>query len=184
MDFMAIIERYYTPGSKAHHFLVHHSRLVADKALKVAVRISDLKPDLQFIEEASMLHDIGIFLTHAPEIGCFGIHPYIVHGFMGRELLEREGLPRHALVCERHVGAGLTLSEIEENNLPLPKRDMLPLTLEEKIICFADKFYSKHEERLTQEKSAAEVRAMLARYGAEQAKRFEEWLELFKEPLS
>lgn len=180
MDFMELIERYYTPGTKAHHFLVHHSRLVAQKALQVAGRIANLKPDLQFIEEAALLHDIGIFMTAAPEIGCFGEHPYIAHGVLGRELLDREGLPLHALVCERHVGAGLTLSEIEENDLPLPRRDMLPITLEEKIICFADKFYSKHEERLTREKPVEEVRAMLARYGTGQAKRFEEWLELFK----
>ena len=61
-----------------------------------------------------MLHDIGIFLTHAPQIGCHGDKPYICHGYLGRELLEKEGFPRHAIVCETHVGVGLTIADIEK----------------------------------------------------------------------
>ncbi len=60
-----------------------------------------------------MLHDIGIFLTNAPHIGCYGDKPYICHGYLGREILDKEGLPGHAMVCERHVGAGLTVTDIE-----------------------------------------------------------------------
>jgi len=55
---------------------------------------------LGFIEEAALLHDIGIFNTNLPKIGCYGRHPYISHGYLGRELLENEGLAAHALVCE------------------------------------------------------------------------------------
>lgn len=183
MDIIKIIEKYYEPDSKAYHFLIHHSKMVAHKALQVAERVKELNPDFKFIEEASMLHDIGIFMTHAPKIGCYGFHPYICHGYLGREILEKEGLLRHAIVCETHVGVGLTVDDIEANKFPLPKRNMQPITIEEKIICFADKFYSKKEHSLEREKSVPEIREIIAKFGEEKLKQFDEWLEFFKEPV-
>lgn len=129
-----------------------------------------------------MLHDIGIFLTNAPHIGCYGDKPYICHGYLGRELLEKEGLPGHAIVCERHVGAGLTVSDIETGKLPLPLRDMSPVTLEEKIICFADKFYSKVKDNTGNKKAILQIRKELGRYGQSKLQQFDEWLVFFKEP--
>ncbi len=164
----------------AYSILVHHSRLVADKALKVAARVCTHHPDFCFIEEAAMLHDIGIFLTNAPHIGCYGNKPYICHGYLGREILDKEGLPGHAVVCERHVGAGLTVTDIETGNLPLPVRAMAPVTLEEKIICFADKFYSKN---IGNEKTISQIRKELKRYGESKLKQFDEWVVFFKEPV-
>ncbi len=183
MDVISLIKKYYPCSSRAYSILVHHCRLVADKALKVAGRIGTQGPDLCFIEEAAMLHDIGIFLTNAPHIGCYGDKPYICHGYLGRELLEKEGLPRHAIVCERHVGTGLTVNDIEAGKLPLPRRAMAPVTLEEKIICFADKFYSKLEDNRTDEKSISQIRSELARHGESRLRQFDEWLVFFKEPL-
>ena len=58
-------------------------------------------------------------------------------------MMQAEGYPRHALVCERHTGTGLSLSYIIEQDLPVPHREMLPISLEEQVICFADKFFSK-----------------------------------------
>ncbi|MDI6801438.1 MAG: HDIG domain-containing protein [Thermodesulfovibrionales bacterium] len=183
MDVISIIEKYYESDSKAYHFLIHHSKLVVRKALQVAERVMELNPNIKFIEEAALLHDIGIFMTYSPKIGCYGYHPYISHGYLGREILEREGLPEHALVCERHVGVGLTVEDIENNKFPLPKRHMIPLSLEEKIICFADKFYSKDENSLTAEKPVWKIRELICRFGDDKLKQFDELLILFKEPL-
>ena len=163
--------------------MLEHGRLVTEKALRVAGRVASLGPNLSFIEEASMLHDIGIFLTNAPHLGCYGDKPYICHGYLGRELLEKEGLPGHAMVCERHVGAGLTVTDIETGNLPLPLRDMAPVTLEEKIICFADKFYSKVKNRTGNEKSVSQIRKELRLHGESKLRQFDEWVVFFKEPL-
>ena len=179
MNPLDVICRYYEPGTTAYHFLVHHSRLVARKALDIAGRIASLSPDIAFIEEAAMLHDIGIFHTDAPKLGCFGYRDYVCHGYIGRELLEKEGLPRHALVCERHVGMGITLEEIKGKALPLPLREMMPVSLEEKIVCFADKFFSKSEHELLREKSWDQVREMIALYGPEKLAAFDEWAVLF-----
>ena len=138
----------------------------------------ELQLDAQFVEEAAMLHDLGIFLTDAPGIQCFGSHPYICHGRLGAEILREEGYERHARVCERHTGAGITCKQIVEQNLPLPHQDFLPETMEEKVICYADKFFSK--THLDREKSIEKAEKSLAKFGEEGVKRFQEWEKLFE----
>lgn len=179
MDPLKIIETYYTPGSKAHYVLLHHSMMVSEKAIGIAGRIRDYRPDRDFIREAAMLHDIGICMTNEPGIGCFGGRQYICHGYLGRELLEKEGLPRHALVCERHIGVGISLRDIQEKKLPLPHRDMVPVSIEEQIVCFADKFFSKNPEFLLKEKPLERVREGIAIYGDEKLRVFDAWLRRF-----
>lgn len=179
MEPLEIIQKYYAPDSKACNFLIHHSRLVAKKALDIAERVRHLNPDIRFIEEAAMLHDIGMLFTSAPRIGCFGYKEYICHGYLGRELLEKEGQSRHALVCERHVGLGITIEDIKNNRLPLPERDMSPVTIEEKIVCLADKFFSKTEHDLLHEKPLGKVREIIAGYGESKLIIFDEWAKLF-----
>lgn len=142
MNPLPIIEKYYSENQELKQLLLAHSRAVAKKALECLKR-RNLEADLTFVEEASMLHDIGIIGCNASSIYCYGSEPYIRHGIIGAEMLRAEGLPRHALVCERHTGAGLTIDDIKSQNLPLPHRDFLPETIEEKAICYADKFFSK-----------------------------------------
>lgn len=177
MSPLTIIDKYYPEDNERKHILTVHSRLVAEKALWIARRHPELQLDEAFLYEAAMLHDIGIFLTDASGIYCFGEHPYICHGYLGADLMRREGYPRHALVCERHTGAGLSLDDILTRDLPVPHRDMLPVSLEEQVVCFADKFYSKtHLER---EKSVEKARKSLSVFGAEGLERFDRWCEQF-----
>ena len=177
MNALALIDKYYPEENELKHILLTHSRSVADKALALARLHPELKLDLQFIEEAALLHDIGIFLTGADGIHCYGSHPYICHGYLGADLVRKEGYPRHALVCERHTGAGLSLKAIEERNLPIPHREMVPVSLEEQLICFADKFYSK--TKLDKEKSLEKARKSIERHGEEGLERFDNWCRLF-----
>lgn len=179
MDPLKIISKYYRPNSLSYNIIVEHSRMVVKKSHEIATRIRHLNPDMLFIQEAAMLHDIGIFLTNAPGIGCYGDKEYICHGYLGRELLEKEGLQKHAFVCERHIGVGVSINDIEQRNLPVPKRDMLPVSLEEKIICFADKFFSKRVDALHTEKSLEDVRKSIQKYGMEKLKMFDEMSVLF-----
>ena len=174
---MRVIDKYYSENKPLRDLLIMHSRLVADKALKVADMHHELRLDTKFIEEAAMLHDIGIFLTDAKPIHCFGKYHYICHGYLGGELLETEGLPRHALVAERHTGTGLTLKQILERALPVPHRDMVPVSAEEKVICFADKFFSK--TRPEQEKSVEQAESSLAKFGQEGVLLFRQWCSEF-----
>ncbi|MDR1980508.1 MAG: HDIG domain-containing protein [Tannerellaceae bacterium] len=177
MNPIDIILKYYAAESEAYRILTSHSRSVADKALAIARMHPEMHLDHTFIEEGAMLHDIGIFMCHAPEIGCFGQAEYICHGYLGAGLMQRENLPRHALVCERHTGTGIPLEEIERRNLPLPRRDMIPVTMEEQVICFADKFFSK--TKLEREKPVDKIKKSLSKHGDAALLRFENWYKLF-----
>lgn len=177
----ALIRSYYQMNPAAHRLLLEHSRLVTKKALKIARYLAKTTEiSLDFVAEAAMLHDIGMIFTQAPDLYCFGALPYLAHGIKGHDILLAEGLPRHARVCERHTGIGLTAEEIIAQKLPLPARDLLPETLEEKIICYADLFYSKNSRDRGREKTPFEVRQGLIRYGEQKGEVFGQWQELFE----
>ena len=162
-----LLEKHYRDHDIAFPILLEHSHRVADKALAIGKRLSSHRPvNLKFIEEAALLHDIGIFLTDAPDIGCFGEKHYLEHGYLGREILEQEGLPEHALVCERHIGVGLSRHDIIEQSLPLPQREMMPVSIEEKIIAYSDLFFSKSPADRDRERSFAQIRQKMSRYGS------------------
>ena len=180
MNYIDILSRYYEKESPVLKILLRHSELVAKKALAAAGKVPYLDPDLDFIVEAAMLHDIGIFMTNAPALGCNGKYTYLKHGHLGREILEKIGLYRHALVCERHIGAGISLQDIITFNLPLPRRDMLPISPEEKIICYADKFYSKGGDNIEKEKSIEDIIKNLKQFGMDKVERFLSWARLFE----
>lgn len=170
-----IIDKYYPEDNALKQLLLHHSRQVANRALLIAARHPELRADLRLLEEGSMVHDIGIFLTHAPAIHCHGTHPYLAHGHLGAEIMRREGRPDLARICERHTGTGLTRAAIMERQLPLPPQDFLPETTEEIIICYADKFYSKsHPHR---ERSVEETAQSLRKFGDESAETFLRWAQ-------
>lgn len=141
-----------------------HSRQVADRCLAIVAKHKELPVDVQFLEEAAMLHDIGIYRCDAPGIHCHGTEPYLRHGPIGGEILRAEGFPRHARVAERHTGTGLPGYE--------------PETLEEQIICYADKFYSKsHPDRVL---TVAETAQSLEKFGHEGVLKFLAWAERFE----
>ena len=77
MNPLALIDKYYPEENELKHILLTHSRSVADKALAMARNHPELNLDLAFVEEAAMLHDIGIFRTDADGIHCFGTYPYM-----------------------------------------------------------------------------------------------------------
>jgi len=182
-DIINIIDKFYASGTPLRDLLIRHSAAVAEKALRVAQKVSCLAPDLDFIYEAALLHDIGIFYTRAPAIGCHGDYPYVCHGYLGRRLLDDLGLPRHGLVCERHVGAGLSLAEIRAHGLPVPERDMIPESIEEQIVCFADKFFSKKKDAPDAELPLDAVMRKIESYGPTQAARFQAWVGMFENNL-
>lgn len=177
MNYQAIIDKYYQEDNELRHILITHSRAVTDKALRIADQHPELDIDRQFVEEAAMLHDIGIFRCDAPGICCYGTEPYICHGRIGAELLREEGYPRHARVCERHTGAGLTLDDIVSQDLPLPHLSFLPETVEERLICYADKFFSK--TRPDREKTFEQAEHSLMKFGEAGVERFRQWHKVF-----
>lgn len=178
LDPIKVIDGFYAENPKLREILVKHSTSVADKAVSLSRRHPELQLDEDFLYEAAMLHDIGIIKTNAPEIYCFGDKPYICHGYLGAEMLRGLDYDRHALVCERHTGAGISKEDVKSRNLPLPLRDFMPLSKEEITICFADKFFSK--TKLLREKTVEQAIVSLSKYGNKGVERFKEWCKMFE----
>lgn len=175
---MRLIDKYYPEDSELRRIFLTHSIAVTRRALQICDRHPELGLDRAFVEEAAMLHDIGIVKCDAPGIQCFGTEPYIKHGIIGADMLRTAGYPKHARVCERHTGAGIALQDIIEQHLPLPHQDFLPETMEEQVICYADKFYSK--SHLDRERTPEQALKSLERFGQEGAHRFARWMQLFE----
>ena len=176
--YQEIINHFYPTDTELRHLLLLHSRQVADKALSIVHRPPELGADITFVEEGAMLHDIGIFLTSAPSIHCHGSQPYICHGILGANLLRSMGHETFARVCERHTGAGISLQDILSQQLPLPHQDFLPETIEEQIICYADKFFSKSHPEHT--KTVEQAVNSLKKFGSDGTARFLRWAERFE----
>lgn len=202
MDYLALIHRYYPEDNALRRMLLHHSRQVCARALKIVERHPELGANRNLVEAGAMLHDIGIFLTDAPGIHCHGTAHYILHGSLGAQLLRNEAeqlkekkrqelqlqevqlqeelhfYEALARICERHTGTGLTRQTIIERGLPDPQQDLLPETIEEQIICYADKFYSK--SHLERERTIPQTLQSLEKFGDEGVEKFRHWTELFE----
>lgn len=178
MDYQSILDQYYPSENALRRILLTHSRQVADRCLLIARKHPELQLDEAFLEEAAMLHDIGIRECDAPGIQCFGKEPYIRHGVIGGQMLREKGLERHARVCERHTGTGLTAWDIEQQQLQLPHQDFMPETLEEQVVCYADKFYSKTHPG--SERTLAQAKRSLERFGWDGIRRFQKWADMFE----
>lgn len=208
MDYLALLHRYYPEDNALRRMLLHHSRQVCARALQIVERHPELGANRHLVEAGAMLHDIGIFLTDAPGIHCHGTAHYILHGSLGAQLLRNESkqLKKEkqqeeqlkeeqllqaiqlqeelhfyealARICERHTGTGLTRQTIIERGLPDPQQDLLPETIEEQIICYADKFYSK--SHLERERTIPQTLQSLEKFGDEGVEKFRHWTELFE----
>ena len=178
MDYQRIIDKYYPEDNGLRRILLIHSQSVAQKALQIVVSHPQLGIDHDFILSAAMLHDIGIVRTYAPGIECYGTEPYIRHGVIGAAIMREEGYEALARICERHTGAGLSLDDIVSQDLPLPHQSFLPETVEEQLICYADKFFSK--SHLEREKTIEQAERSLAKFGVSGVERFRHWVEVFE----
>lgn len=169
------------PDTKAFRIYTIHVANVSALALRIGTRLHLSEGQLTFIEEAAMLHDIGIVETLSPEIGCYGADPYIMHLTAGKKILKKEGLPDHARVAANHVGVGgLSKKTIIANNLPLPHKDILCQSIEEKVISYADLFYSKNPQKLWRKKTYEELKEKLAKR-PEGLATFKKWYKEFGE---
>ncbi len=184
MDYQKIIDQYYPADDELRRLLLFHSRQVADRCLLIAKKHPELPLDIQFLEEAAMLHDIGIRWCHAPSIFCNGEEHYLRHGMIGGEILRKEGLERHARICERHTGTGLITVPMGKDGQPLLPEDLVktgffvPQTLEEQIVCYADKFYSK--SRPDKVLTVVETAQSLEKFGHQGVVKFLQWAEQFE----
>ena len=113
--------------------VINHCKAVTELALETASRLKEegFKIDFELVEIGALLHDIGRSKTHS-----------VNHGVVGAEIVKSAGLPDSVVsIVKRHVGGGITTSEAEW--LGWPKDVYVPLTLEEKVVSYADKLIEK-----------------------------------------
>ena len=186
-DFQKLIDRYYPADTSENRALrdiyMRHCRAVAELALKLAAD-NHLEIAPEVIRTAAMLHDIGIVMTDAPGIHCHGTERYLMHGPLGAEMIRKAGLPeKYARVARRHTGAGLTIAEMHALSIPVEdsREDMMPETTLERLICYADKFFSKSGDM--KQKSLEQARRSISKFGEISALRFEKLQEEFGNPI-
>lgn len=173
LNYFVLIHKYIPPTSELFHKYLFHCTQVAIKSVQIGRRLSVNKDELKFLEEASMLHDIGIC-----QVGKEFNTPYICHGIKGEEILKREGFAKHAAVALNHIGLGLTADSVAKNKLPLPHKDMAPTTLCERIITYSDLFFSKSSLFTT--RSFEQVRQKIESFDESKVALFEKWRDEFE----
>ena len=115
---------------KVPYHVRRHSLKVAEKALDLAEKINRKDIDKDLLEIGGILQDIGRCKTHDFQ-----------HGIIGAKILKERGYSKRlSKICETHMLGGLDKEDAKL--VGLPERDYIPLTLEEKIICLADKHIS------------------------------------------
>jgi uncharacterized protein (TIGR00295 family) len=128
--------------------IIRHCETVSRvaEALGVGIRSHGKEIDLRVVKAAALLHDIGRNRTQT-----------VSHGMEGAEILSREGVDNRVVQAVRcHVGAGL--SSEEAKTMGLPAQDYIPRTLEERVVCFADKMVGSDQVRTFQEEVTRFVR--------------------------
>lgn len=109
--------------------VVSHCKAVSALAVKFA-KICESKGilvDTNLVEVGGLLHDIGRSKTHD-----------VTHAVIGVEIAKSLNFPESVIsIIEHHIGGGIGAQEAK--NLGLPVKDYFPVTLEEKLVAYADK---------------------------------------------
>lgn len=122
--------------------VIEHCKLVSDYAFEVATNIQEnlirkgqpIRIDINSVIIGGLLHDIGRSKTHG-----------IDHALAGAKIALEKGLDDKLVkIIERHIGAGIP--KTEASGLGLPEKDYLPVSIEEKIVAYADNLIFGNEK--------------------------------------
>lgn len=112
-------------NEKVDDKLLLHSKAVYELAVEIGKRAN---ANLNLITAGALLHDIGRSKANGLD-----------HGHIGAEILRKKRVnEKVARIVERHIGAGLTKEDVVKNGLYIPKKNYVPITLEEKIVAEAN----------------------------------------------
>jgi uncharacterized protein len=119
--------------------IIKHVLAIEKFSLKTAGLIlqhnKNIEIDLKLISDGALLHDIGRSVTHS-----------INHAVEGVKIAKKLGFnPSILSIIGNHIGAGITQEEAVV--LGLPKKDYIPLTIEEKIVANSDNLFGGEKRR-------------------------------------
>jgi uncharacterized protein len=109
--------------------VIAHCKAVSRLAVKTAEQCQKkgIAVDVKLVEVGALLHDLGRAKSHGVD-----------HVVLGAQLARENNLPDAVVaIIERHVGGGIT--DREAKALGWPQSSYIPVTLEEKIVSYADK---------------------------------------------
>jgi len=116
-------------------YIIKHCKLVMKISERIVreLKIANVIVDEMIVLRGAVLHDIGRSKEQS-----------VRHGFWGGEILRKDGYDRRIIkVVENHVGGGIPKEE--GPRLGLPRKDFIPNSLEEKIVCLADKYVEDNQ---------------------------------------
>ncbi|MFE1442253.1 HD domain-containing protein [Streptomyces sp. NPDC058739] len=177
-DIRALHEK-YAPTQEAFDAVHTHCEIVWNVAQSL-IDAAGPTVDADLVRTGCLLHDIGVYHLYDAQ-GHLDYNSYVRHGVLGHEILAKENFPeRVCRFCSCHTGVGLTREDIVARDLPLPRRDFLPETAEERLVMYADKFHSKTSPpRFWTVSSYARH---IGRFGSAKAEAFEALRAEFGEP--
>jgi uncharacterized protein len=184
-DEILVLHKKHAPTPNALDLVYTHCEIVCGIAEQLYSRSTESTStsgeiDIDLVRAGSLLHDIGVYKLY-DDAGNLDGPNYILHGVLGYELLQEEGLPE--VICRfasHHTGVGISAADIRKQGLRLPPGDYLAETPEERLVMYADKFHSKKTPPvfLTAPAYAASVR----RYGEDKVTAFQAMRATFGDP--
>ncbi|MBI1839180.1 MAG: HD domain-containing protein [Candidatus Colwellbacteria bacterium] len=167
----------YAAGKYALELVFSHCQIVWEIAEQLIYR-NKLVLENDLVKDGAFLHDIGAY-RFIDEKGAFDEKNYIKHGIEGYKILKEEGLPEELCrMTERHTGVGIAKEQIIKRSLPLPAKDYIAETIEEKLVMYADKFHSKYPRF----NSFDSYREYAKRFGEGNQEKFTELANMFGIP--
>lgn len=136
----------YAPNDKVYDLVYCHCQIVCEIALWCAAHVKGkVKVDLPLLQAAALLHDIGTYILFDNEGRVANNRLYPQHAILGAKIVADEGIDmRIAKIIETHLLLGLTTQEIIDRPWILPARNYEPDSIEGELLCYADRFHSKH----------------------------------------
>lgn len=125
-----------------------HSEIILKIVQKIVEKLRDesISVDIDLLTKGVLLHDIGVYHCYDEDFNPGNNLPqYIEHGYVGYKIILDVDIPEEiARFALRHTATGLTEEDIKKGNLNLPHGNYIPVTLEEEILTYADKFHTKY----------------------------------------
>lgn len=126
-----------------------HSQIIKEIALQLSENLyknHQITLDKNLITVGALMHDIGVYK-------CFdevfnpnkSAKEYFYHAWLGEKILNSLDFPKEITrFTITHTSTGITKKDIKREKFDIPLKDYLPITNEEEIVNFADKFHSKY----------------------------------------
>lgn len=172
------LHKKYAPSDVAFNLVYGHCQIVWSIARDLIER-NHVKVDREVVRAGCLLHDIGVYTLFNGDV--LDGKNYITHGIRGEELLRQEGYDERLIrIASHHTGVGLSADDIVQEKLPLPQKDYLAETPEERLVMYADKFHSKTQP--PQFNSVAWYGDHVAQFGENKRRQFMAMVHEFGEP--